>query len=234
MSMLPWTALTVGLLGGVHCIAMCGGVVSAYTLTRQSARPPVQAQLLFNFGRITSYALAGALAGGVSASGIAAAKLLPIQTMLFVVANGLLILMGLYLAGQSTLVPLLERGGARLWPVMRSLLRRLPDTNTAPRQFAAGMAWGWTPCGLVYSMLSLALLSGSAGAGALVMAAFGAGTLPNVLGAGWLMARFRLQLKQPRLRMAAGAIVAGFGVIGLLRIPGLADYIREGLLCITG
>lgn len=233
MNMLPWTALTVGLLGGVHCIAMCGGVVGAYTLTR-ATKPPLQALLLFNLGRILSYAMAGALAGGVSASGIAAAKLLPLQTMLFIAANGLLILMGLYLAGRSAILPQLERAGARLWPLMRAMMRRIPDTRTPGRQFAAGMAWGWTPCGLVYSMLTLALLSGSAFNGALVMAAFGAGTLPNLLGASWLMTRFRMQLRQPGLRMAAGAIVAGFGIIGLVRIPGLSQHIREGLLCLTG
>lgn len=233
MSMLPLTALTVGLLGGVHCMAMCGGMVGAFTLTR-ATRPPLQAQLLFNLGRIASYTLAGALAGGIAASGMATARLLPLQTMLFVLANGLLILMGLYLAGQGAIVPQLERVGARIWPLMRAMLRRIPDTDTPGKQFAAGMAWGWTPCGMVYSMVTLALLSGGAAEGALVMAAFGLGTLPNLLGATWLMTRFRLQLRDPRLRLAAGALVAGFGVLGFVRIPDLAEHIRAGLLCITG
>ena len=233
MNSLFITALGVGLLGGVHCVAMCGGVVGAYVMVRPAA-PPLLAQLLFNAGRILSYSLAGAMAGGISGSGIAAARLLPMQTMLFVAANGLLILLGLYLAGRGSLVLQLERAGGRLWPAARALARRLPDTGTARGQLAAGALWGWTPCGLVYSMLALALVSGSAANGALVMAAFGLGTLPNLLGASWLMTRFGSQLRRPQVRMAAGLVVAAFGVIGLVRVPDLAQHIREGLYCLGG
>jgi len=233
MNSLFITALGVGLLGGVHCVAMCGGVVSAYVMVRP-APPPLPAQLLFNAGRILSYTLAGAMAGGIAGSGIAAARLLPMQTMLFVAANGLLILLGLYLAGRGSLVLQLERAGGRLWPAARALARHLPDTGTVRGQLSAGALWGWTPCGLVYSMLALALVSGSAANGALVMAAFGLGTLPNLLGASWLMTRFGSRLRHPRVRMAAGLVVAAFGIVGMMRVPDLALHIREGLYCIGG
>lgn len=233
MDTLIVTALGVGLLGGVHCVAMCGGVVGAYVMVR-SETPPLRTQLLFNAGRIASYTLAGALAGGLAGTGVSAVELLPGQTLLFVAANGLLILLGLHLAGRGGLVLQLEKAGAHVWPLVRRLGRHLPPVRTPWTQFATGALWGWTPCGLVYSMLALALISGSAERGALVMAAFGAGTLPNLLGAGWLMARFSAQLRRPSARLAAGGLIAAFGLVGLARVPGLAQQVSAGLLCLSG
>lgn len=226
------TAFTVGVLGGVHCIAMCGGIVGAFTLRQAGATPPLGAQLSFNAGRLTSYVAAGALAGGVGGAGFAAASLLPVQTLLFVAANGLVILLGLYLAGMGSAVLQLERLGGRAWPMIRSLALRIPQTGTTRARFAAGAAWGWTPCGLVYSVLALALVSGSASRGGLVMLAFGLGTLPNLLAAGWVLRRAGSRLRSPRVRMVAGLAVAAFGIIGLARIPGLAQQIRDGILCL--
>lgn len=237
MDALVATALTVGVLGGVHCIAMCGGIVGAFTLKQitvsPAAAPPLlSVQMPFNAGRIASYGFAGFLAGGIGGAGFAAASLLPLQTMLFVAANGLVILLGLYLAGMGTSVLQLERIGGRVWHLIRSLAVRVPEARTPAGRFAAGTVWGWTPCGLVYSMLALALVSGSALRGTMVMLAFGLGTLPNLLAAGWIARRVGNRLRSPRVRLVAGLAVAGFGIIGLMRVPGLAQHIREGILCL--
>jgi len=85
---------------------------------------------------------------------------------------------------------------------------------------------------MVYSALALALVSGSMPRGAMVMAAFGLGTLPNLLAAGWLLTRFGTQFRRPQVRLAAGIAVAGFGVVGLARAPGLAEQIKAGILCL--
>ena len=227
------TAFTVGLLGGVHCIAMCGGVVGAFTLRRIDAPVPLSAQLAFNGGRIASYTLGGLLAGSAG-SVFAMATLLPAQIMLFVVANGMLILLGLYVAGQGNAVLVIERIGARAWPAVRRLSRHLPATDTTGGRVAAGVIWGWTPCGLAYSMLTLALVSGSAWRGAAIMLLFGLGTLPNLLAAGWLLRRFGTHLKSPSTRLVAGLMIAAFGVAGLARSTDLARHISEGLLCLGG
>ena len=227
------TALTVGLLGGVHCIAMCGGVVGAFTLRRSGESAPLSAQLAFNGGRIASYTLGGWLAGGAGTA-VTMATLLPAQIMLFVVANGMLILLGLYVAGRGNAVLAIERLGARAWPVVRSVSRRLPGTDTVGGRIASGAIWGWTPCGLAYSMLTLALVSGGALRGASIMLLFGMGTLPNLLATGWLMRRFGTRLKSPSTRLVAGLIISGFGVVGLVRSTDLAQHIREGLLCLGG
>ena len=227
------TAFTVGVLGGVHCIAMCGGIVGAFTLKQVGTAPSLGAQFSFNAGRLTSYVAAGTLAGGAGGAGLAAASLLPVQTMLFVAANGLVILLGLHLAGMGGAVLQLERLGGRAWPMIRSLALRIPETQTIGARFATGAAWGWTPCGLVYSMLALALVSGSAGRGAVVMLAFGLGTLPNLLAAGWILRRIGDRVRSPSARLVAGLAIAAFGIIGLARIPGLAQQIREGILCLA-
>jgi sulfite exporter TauE/SafE len=84
----------------------------------------------------------------------------------------------------------------------------------------------------VYSLLATALLTGSPTGGAAVMAAFGAGTLPNLLAAGMILERARALSHRRALRMAAGGLVTGFGIVGLVRSAELADHIRRGLLCL--
>jgi sulfite exporter TauE/SafE len=82
----------------------------------------------------------------------------------------------------------------------------------------AGVLWGWLPCGLVYSVLVSALAAGSPGRGALLLLAFGLGTLPNLLLMGWAADSLRSFTRQPWLRRVAGALVAGLGVWGLVQI----------------
>jgi sulfite exporter TauE/SafE len=81
----------------------------------------------------------------------------------------------------------------------------------------------------VYSALATALVSGSAARGALVMAFFGLGTLPNLLAAGVAASSLRRLLREPRVRLLAGLVVVSLGLVGLARIPGLADHLRNGL-----
>lgn len=159
--------------------------------------------------------------------------LLPVQLMLLVVANALVILMGLHLAGLGSSILTLERAGGALWRALQRAGATLRPADRPSSAFATGLAWGCIPCGLVYSVLATALVSGSPARGALVMAAFGLGTLPNVLAAGLIAGRLRGFVRQPRVRWVAGCLVAAVGVVGLLRIPGLAEHVRQGLLCIS-
>jgi sulfite exporter TauE/SafE len=78
--------------------------------------------------------------------------------------------------------------------------------------FALGTLWGWLPCGLVYSVLIWSISAGDALRGALLMLAFGLGTLPNLLAMGVAAARLNAFTRLPAVRIAAGAAVMGFGV----------------------
>jgi len=225
-------AFLIGLLGGVHCVAMCGGIVGALTVNSPRRERAWSLHLAYNAGRIASYAVAGALMGTIGGVGLAFNQILPVQMLLYVLANLILLGLGLYLAGLDKRVARLEALGTWLWRHIAPLGATLVPADTAIRALALGAIWGWLPCGLVYGVLATALASGGSWKGAAVMLAFGLGTLPNLLLAGILFKRVRDAASDRRVRLAAGVIVAGFGVIGLARTVGLGEHIRQGLQCI--
>jgi hypothetical protein len=235
MSSLAATAFVLGLLGGVHCVGMCGGIVAALAFRpgRPADRPAWSLQLGYNAGRIASYAAAGAAAGLVGSLGTLLDRLLPLQVALYVLANVLLVLLGLYLAGYGTLVTKLEAAGGAVWRFAQSRGLTLRPATTPRGALATGLVWGWIPCGLVYSALALALLSGSPAEGAMVMLAFGLGTLPNLLVSGALAGKLRRWIRDRRWRIVAGALVVLMGLVGLARAPGVAEHVREALLCVV-
>jgi sulfite exporter TauE/SafE len=228
----PLAALVAGFASGVHCVGMCGGIVAAFAARRGSARPEWPRQIAFNAGRIASYAAAGAAVGALGGVGVWMSGALPAQTALFVLANAMLVLMGLYLAGAGRMLVRLEAVGAPVWRALQPLAARVLPAETLPQSFAAGAVWGWLPCGLVYGALAGAAFAGSPGRGAIVMLAFGLGTLPNLLAAGLAAARVRAWASRPGVRVAAGAIVLASGLFGLAHASGLAEGIRRGLLCL--
>ena len=224
-------AFAAGLLGGVHCVGMCGGIVGA--LSAGSRGPAWRRLAAFNAGRILSYAVAGGLAGSVGGALQAAGPETVLRTVLFVVAQAMVILVGCYVAGWSGAILRFERAGAGLWRRIEPLRRRLFPVDTDARALGAGAVWGWIPCGLVYGMLPLAAASGSPLAGALVLAAFGAGTLPGLVLAGAAARGLASWRREPWVRRTAGAAVIGLGVAGLVRVPAVAELAAFGWSCIA-
>ncbi len=218
----PLTAFVVGLLGGVHCLGMCGGIVGALTFglpeNRRKGIRFLPFQLAYNAGRILSYTLAGAIAGGI---GVLLAGVLPVQqaqNILIVMAAVFMILMGLYIGGWWNGLTFLEKAGGSLWHRLEPLGRKMMPVKSPLQAFALGLVWGWLPCGLVYSVLVWAISAGSAMQGAMLMAAFGLGTLPNLLlmgvAAGWLGQR----VKKPAVRYVAGGLIIGYGIYMLANL----------------
>ncbi|MDP1652306.1 MAG: sulfite exporter TauE/SafE family protein [Rhodocyclaceae bacterium] len=203
----------VGLLGGGHCAGMCGGIVGALCLQSPQGGAAFGVHLAYNVGRIASYALAGLLVGAL---GYLAGNLLPLQHGLYLFASLMLIALGLYLLGMTQFLAPLERGGQALWKRIQPLTRRFLPVRGIAQALPLGLLWGWLPCGLVYSALTTALASGSAGKGALLMLAFGLGTLPNLLLAGLLLARFRRFAQARATRVVSGVLVLTYGIIGLI------------------
>jgi sulfite exporter TauE/SafE len=237
---LPLAGFMLGLASGVHCAGMCGGIVAAFSSQNlapgvvqgpsQSPRWPLL--LSFNAGRIAAYTGAGALAGALGGAGSYMSGALDLQMVLFVLANLALVLIGLHLAGVSSLLSRLERIGQPVWRLVGPLAARLLPATTPGRALLAGSLWGWLPCGLVYAMLASAVAAGSARNGAWVMLAFGLGTLPNLMLAGMAYLRMRRWMTRPAVRLTAGGLVLGFGMFGLARAADLADAVRRGLLCL--
>ena len=207
----------MGLLGGAHCAAMCGGIVSAISLRRDGIRLRPTYHVAYNAGRIASYTLAGALAGLTGAGALLLEQLLPVRTLLYVIASLLLVVHGLYLAGIGRGNAYLERAGGRIWTYIQPWSRALLPVDAPRKALLLGALWGFLPCGMVYGALAVALASGHPANGALTMLAFGLGTAPNLLAMGYATATLRQQLNKRYVRLTAGAFVIGFGVIGLAR-----------------
>lgn len=218
-------AFAAGLLGGVHCAGMCGGIVGSLSIA--SRGPAWSRQLAFNTGRIASYSLAGAAFGGLGDLTRYAASALALQAFMFACANVLMILLGLYMAGWGSVVLRLERAGGFAWRRIQPHARRLLPIDSTARALAAGVAWGWVPCGLVYTMLIMALASGGASQGMLVMAAFGLGTLPTLLTAGVAAQRLVCLRRIPWIRKVAGRAVIAMAIYGLVRVPGLPAAVES-------
>lgn len=216
------TAFTIGLLGGVHCVGMCGGIVSALSLGLDPHRHltwrALPLLLGYNIGRIASYVLAGALVGGLGWYAAHLAGVRHAQMILALVAALFMIALGLYLAGWWRGLGGVERAGMVLWRRVEPLGRKLVPVHTGWQALRLGALWGWVPCGMVYSVLAWSLASGSATHGALLMLAFGFGTLPNLLVMGVFAARLAAFTRKPLVRIVAGLLVAGFGVLSLLRL----------------
>ncbi|MCL4748382.1 MAG: sulfite exporter TauE/SafE family protein, partial [Burkholderiaceae bacterium] len=144
--------------------------------------------------------------------------LLPLQQIAFAATNLLLITIGLYLTGALGSLAFLERLGRAPWRALAPLATRLLGARSWFAALAAGMVWGWVPCGMVYGVLVAALMAGGALQGAMLMLAFGLGTLPNLLALGWSAHALGRWLGRRGVRVAAGVVVIGFGLAGFARI----------------
>lgn len=213
-------AFLVGLLGGVHCIGMCGGIVGALSMglqqdTARAGRTLWPELLAYNGGRILSYTLAGAVMGGLGALAADMAAMHGARLWLQLLAALFMIAMGLYLGGWWFGLAQLERAGQRLWALISPLGRRLMPVRHAGQALALGLLWGWLPCGLIYSVLAWSMAAGGALEGAGLMLSFGLGTLPNLMLMGLAALKLKAWMHRVWVRRGAGLLVLGFGLYGL-------------------
>ncbi len=210
------SAFLIGLLGGVHCVGMCGGIVSAMTMgiangIQQPLSKIFPYHIAYNSGRILSYTVAGGIMGGV---GVMLASFMPVyaaQQFLLGLAGIFMILLGLYLSGWWTLLSRLEKIGSVLWKQLEPLGRTLLPVKHVRQAFLLGLLWGWLPCGLVYSVLIWSVSAGSIEQGSMLMLSFGLGTLPNLLAMGVVAGKLVQFMRQPGMRKLAGLMVMLFG-----------------------
>jgi hypothetical protein len=215
-SELTWlAAFGIGLVGSGHCLGMCGGIAGALGMSARQASPGAAGAaayaLLFNLGRVGSYTLIGALAGWLGGS-LGSSIDLPAWSALARSLTGLvMVAIGLQLALGWRLLAFVEHGGARVWARLAPLARRLMPARRPADALLLGMLWGWLPCGLVYSVLLMALVAGDPAGSAMLMAAFGIGTLPSMTATALASSRLN-PASRPGLRRAAGALMIVFGL----------------------
>ncbi|WP_280546103.1 MULTISPECIES: sulfite exporter TauE/SafE family protein [unclassified Halomonas] len=206
-------AFVFGLLGGAHCIGMCGGIMSALTFAvPPSMRSPARLSGLllgYNLGRIASYMVAGALVAGL---GTLVALAPQARLVLQALAAVMLILMALYIADWWKGLLRVEALGRRLWTHLEPLGRRLMPVVQVPQAVALGAVWGWLPCGLVYSMLAWSLAIAEPWRGAALMGAFGLGTLPALLATGLAARQLGTLIRHPATRTLAALSIIAFAL----------------------
>ena len=200
-------ALIAGFAGSAHCAGMCGPIVGMFEAAPAGGQSALRRRAGYHVGRLVFYALLGAVVGLL---GTALATSMPARTAamtLRLLAALALLLVGIRLwLGNGRRTPL-DRAGQALWRHLSPLARYVLPMHNLPRALGAGFIWGAVPCGLVYSVLALAAASGSAPAGAAVMFAFWAGTLPALSAVG-ASARGAFNSRYRRLAGAALVIFA--------------------------
>ncbi len=179
------TALVMGVVGGPHCVAMCGAACAG--ISRAAGQQGARALWTFQVSRMLGYALMGAFAAG-SVQGLAwlgtnTSVIRPVWTMFHVAA----LLLGLALVLRARQPAWIDDLAQGVWRRVRPVLVRLG----AKAPVVLGVAWALMPCGLLYSALLMASLSASALDGALIMALFALGTSVSLTAGPWLLLRLR-------------------------------------------
>ncbi len=184
-SSLALTGLLMGLVGGPHCVVMCGAACAG--IGRAAAPRGTAAMWTFQLGRVIGYGLLGALAAAsMQALGwltIQSAAIRPVWTLLHVAA----IVLGLVLLFKAEQPVWLEQFGKAIWIRARAWVGR--SGTGAP--LALGTVWALLPCGLLYSAVMVAAMSARPVDGAVVMALFAAGTSVSLMAGPWLWLRLR-------------------------------------------
>lgn len=177
------TALLMGLAGGPHCIAMCGAACAG--IGQAAGERKNAAMWSFQAGRVLGYAALGALAGasiqGLGWLTVQSAALRPLWTLFHVATLAL----GLLLLWQARQPVWLEQAGKKIWFGARSLATGWGRGTP----LVIGALWTFLPCGLLYSALLVAAMTGSALDGAFVMALFALGTSVSMMAGPWLWLR---------------------------------------------
>jgi len=205
------SAFFVGLFSTVHCLGMCGGIIGALTFSlpeeiRNSRKRLIPYVSAYNLGRISSYSLVGALAGGLGGNLVTLSPSYG-HLILQLFASILMIGMGLYLAGWFPALVKIEHIGKPIWKKLEPISQKLIPVKSPIHAYLFGVVWGWLPCGLVYTALIWSTTAGSAKEGALLMLAFGAGTLPAVMIAGILTGWFTRLIRTKYIRPFVGLTI---------------------------
>jgi len=204
-------AALAGLMGGVHCAAMCGGIATGFSAMGPRASWKYAAEP--NIGRVLGYVLAGAIAGGFGRGIVDLAGSHSFAVGLRMAVGAVMVIIALRLLDRGGRLGFLGAPAAAAWNRLRPLQRRLLPANSSAKRLGLGMLWGWMPCGLSTTLLAAAWLQADPGRGAMTMAAFGLGTLPVMLPLTWSGARIGRKLQQAPVRTAAAAFILISGLL---------------------
>ena len=184
----------MGLAGGPHCVAMCGAACAG--IGRSATGRNTRSIWLFQAGRVLGYSSLGGFAAasiqGLGWLSVHLAALRPVWTLFHVVTA----LLGLMLLWRARQPVWLEASGRQIWSYVRSFINtaKKPSPKTAGlATLLVGFLWALLPCGLLYSAVLIAALSGNMLEGSLAMALFAMGGGVSLTAGPWLWLRLRKQ-----------------------------------------
>jgi sulfite exporter TauE/SafE len=213
-------AFVTGLLGSFgHCAAMCGPLVGSLALAAGPLGPrrSLAGQLAYHAGRVSTYAIVGAIMGLTGSFVNVAGRLAGVQQAVAILAGALMVLLGLGSAGLSAALKRLE---ARASGKVIALVRGVLEGGGPGRLYPTGLALGLLPCGLSWTVFLGAAGTGSLPEGLLVALAFGLGTVPALLAIGVAGSAIGARARVALVR-AGGVLVALLGVLFVLRGAGV-------------
>ncbi len=214
-------AFTMGLFSSMHCIGMCGSIIGTLTLSLSPEIRNNRSRLLpfvfnYNIGRITSYTIAGALAGVIETLITLPMGEINGHRLLQLLSAAIMASAGLYIAGWFPRFAYIEKIGLGFWKKIEPFGRKLIPVKNRSQAYLFGMVWGWLPCGLVYSALALAATAGGIRQSALTMLFFGLGTLPAVMGVGIMTSLLARLSRMPRFKQAIGLFMIALALLAAL------------------
>jgi len=214
-------AFIMGLFSSMHCIGMCGSIIGTLTLSlspdiRNNKKLLLPFVFNYNFGRITSYTIAGALAGIIESLLTMHLGETHGHRVLQLLSAVIMASAGLYIAGWFPRFAYIEKAGIHIWRKIEPYGRKLIPVKNRTQAYLFGIVWGWLPCGLVYAALALAATAGDASKSALTMLAFGLGTLPAVMGVGIMTHVLTRLSRMQRFKQAVGLFMIVLALLAAL------------------
>lgn len=216
---------SIGFFGSMHCIGMCGGLVTALSMSRPATWWP--GLTAYQAGRVLTYSLMGLAVGlfGISLKQIGGIS--QMQLILALLAGLMMITMGLNMAGWMP--DPLARLAARITKgtVLARRFSHAARNATPISWFVAGMANGLLPCGLVYAALSLALAAGGIWQSTSLMTAFGLGTVPAMLLTPALVRRLTPD-RRGLIMKPIGILLVVLGLVTMFRGSDWLEHMHAG------
>ncbi|HCH01584.1 MAG TPA: cytochrome biogenesis protein [Vibrio sp.] len=208
-------AFLIGLLGAGHCMGMCGGIASLMNIGQPSTKRQWLNPLFYNIGRLSSYALIGAIIGGSISTISSYSGINSPLNWLRLLSAVFMLLLALYIGQWWNGLIWIEKVGQRLWKHIAPFGQKLLPIKHPIYAVPFGFIWGWLPCGLVYSMLTWSAAAGNSINGALIMLAFGLGTLPLMLAVGVSATQFSQLIKSLLFRRLGATVLLAYALFQL-------------------
>lgn len=212
MEKLYITSFLIGLLGNMHCLGMCGGIIGMLALNTK--KNIVTCQIFYNTGRIVSYIGVCVILYLISTS---SNKIIGVFTnhILKIISGIFLIILGLHINKWTNIFNTLEKIGFIFWKNVALAKKHTFDKEKNASYFKLGLMWGLLPCGLVYSNIALCIASQSIQNSLIATISFGLGTLPAILTGSFLSIKIinNKKLKIIKFLISLIIIILGFSQI---------------------